>query len=234
MASFWAVSKYRLNAAATRSTSSGSGSEVARIPLPCIPKGLRRAHCNTEPLVLVCQHPFTAVSLTDVFGRPVDWGAGAGSTPVVRVTSIVAVGEQVGMADPRHRLHSGRMKRMPLRVVAFDHVQLAMPVGREPDAEAFYRDVRGFAVLQKPEPLASLEAGGLLRGMFMYIWVSKTISAQLARRIRRSLLTTSTTSWRNSTPSAATWQWNDELPGARRLYVDDPFGNRIELIDGGV
>ena len=25
---------------------------------------------------------------------------------------------------------------------------------------------------------------------------------------------------------------NEELPGVRRGYVDDPFGNRIELIDG--
>ncbi len=25
---------------------------------------------------------------------------------------------------------------------------------------------------------------------------------------------------------------DDELPGVRRGYVDDPFGNRIELIDG--
>ncbi|HMC40948.1 MAG TPA: glyoxalase, partial [Acidimicrobiales bacterium] len=31
----------------------------------------------------------------------------------------------------------------------------------------------------------------------------------------------------------APWRWDDDLPGARRLYVDDPFGNRIELIDSG-
>ena len=29
----------------------------------------------------------------------------------------------------------------------------------------------------------------------------------------------------------AVWRRDEELPGVRRLYVDDPFGNRIELID---
>jgi len=26
-------------------------------------------------------------------------------------------------------------------------------------------------------------------------------------------------------------RFDDEIPGARRCYVDDPFGNRIELIE---
>ncbi len=25
-------------------------------------------------------------------------------------------------------------------------------------------------------------------------------------------------------------RWDNELPGFRRFYVDDPFGNRIELL----
>jgi hypothetical protein len=32
----------------------------------------------------------------------------------------------------------------------------------------------------------------------------------------------------------ATWRWDETLPGRRRLYVDDPFGNRVELIDSGI
>lgn len=33
---------------------------------------------------------------------------------------------------------------MAFRIVALDHVHLAMPVGQESEAEAFYRDVLGF------------------------------------------------------------------------------------------
>jgi predicted enzyme related to lactoylglutathione lyase len=25
-------------------------------------------------------------------------------------------------------------------------------------------------------------------------------------------------------------RWNDEVPGTRRFHTDDPFGNRLELI----
>jgi hypothetical protein len=80
---------------------------------------------------------------------------------------------------------------MPLRVVALDHVQLAMPAGREVDAEAFYCDVLGFEVLQKPELLPLGAAAGSLPATC--IWVLKTTSARLARRIRRSLSRTSMT-----------------------------------------
>jgi hypothetical protein len=44
---------------------------------------------------------------------------------------------------------------MSIRVVAFDHVQLAMPADREAEAEAFSCGVLGLKVLPKPEPLAS-------------------------------------------------------------------------------
>jgi len=26
-------------------------------------------------------------------------------------------------------------------------------------------------------------------------------------------------------------RWSDELPGSVRCHLDDPFGNRIELVD---
>jgi hypothetical protein len=27
-------------------------------------------------------------------------------------------------------------------------------------------------------------------------------------------------------------RWSDEVPGVRRFHVDDPFGNRLEIIQG--
>ena len=44
---------------------------------------------------------------------------------------------------------------MGFRIVALDHVQLAMPPDAEAVADAFYCGVLGFEVLPKPEPLAS-------------------------------------------------------------------------------
>ena len=28
-------------------------------------------------------------------------------------------------------------------------------------------------------------------------------------------------------------RWSDEVPGTVRCHLDDPFGNRLELIDAG-
>ena len=42
-----------------------------------------------------------------------------------------------------------------IRLVALDHVQLAMPAGRESEAEDFYGRLLGMEVIPKPEPLAS-------------------------------------------------------------------------------
>ena len=41
------------------------------------------------------------------------------------------------------------------RITRLDHVQLAMPAGREDDADSFYRDLLGFDVLPKPPLLAA-------------------------------------------------------------------------------
>jgi len=44
---------------------------------------------------------------------------------------------------------------MSFWVTTLDHVQVAMPGGREAEADAFCADVLGLEVLPKPEPLAS-------------------------------------------------------------------------------
>ena len=42
-----------------------------------------------------------------------------------------------------------------MAIKALDHVQLAMPVGREDEADAFYHHLLGFAIVPKPPPLAA-------------------------------------------------------------------------------
>ena len=44
---------------------------------------------------------------------------------------------------------------VPVTVIRLDHVQLAMPAGREPEAIAFYRDVLGIPHVPKPAHLAA-------------------------------------------------------------------------------
>jgi catechol 2,3-dioxygenase-like lactoylglutathione lyase family enzyme len=52
-----------------------------------------------------------------------------------------------------------------MTVFGLDHVQLAMPAGREEEADAFYRDLLGFDVGPKPDSaLAHCEPGYPARG----------------------------------------------------------------------
>jgi len=42
-----------------------------------------------------------------------------------------------------------------MAIVRIDHVQLAMPAGREDDARRFYRDLLGIPEKEKPPALAA-------------------------------------------------------------------------------
>ncbi|ACU54158.1 Glyoxalase/bleomycin resistance protein/dioxygenase [Acidimicrobium ferrooxidans DSM 10331] len=120
---------------------------------------------------------------------------------------------------------------MGVRVVALDHVQLAMPAGREPEAEAFYRDVLGFTVLAKPEPLAARGGRWFACGpVQLHLGVEEDFRP--ARKAHPALRVEELDDLvAKLEASGASWRWDEDLPGVRRLYVDDPFGNRIEVID---
>jgi catechol 2,3-dioxygenase-like lactoylglutathione lyase family enzyme len=112
--------------------------------------------------------------------------------------------------------------------VTIDHVQLAMPVGGEPTARDFYVEVLGFVELPKPPVMAArggcwFAAGGVqlhLGAEAAFVPARKAHPA-LVRRGLRELI--------DATGLVATW--NDEIEGVVRCHVDDPFGNRIELIE---
>lgn len=120
---------------------------------------------------------------------------------------------------------------MSTRVVALDHVQLAMPSGREAEAEAFYCDVLGFTVLSKPEPLASRGGRWFACGdVQVHLGVEQDFRP--AHKAHPALRVDGFDELVGKLGDLGlSWRWNEELPGVRRFYVDDPFGNRIEVVD---
>jgi catechol 2,3-dioxygenase-like lactoylglutathione lyase family enzyme len=121
---------------------------------------------------------------------------------------------------------------MAVRVVALDHVQLAMPPGREREADAFYCDLLGLAALPKPEPLASRGGRWYACGE-VNVHLGTETEFRPARKAHPALRVADFDELvRQLDATEASWRWDHELPHVRRLYVDDPFGNRIELIDG--
>lgn len=119
------------------------------------------------------------------------------------------------------------------QVAALDHVQLAMPPGRESDAEEFYCGALGFEVLPKPEPLASRGGRWFACGSTqVHLGVEEDFRP--ARKAHPALRVDGFDGLLAHLSSVGVaFRPDKELAGVRRVYVDDCFGNRIELIDSG-
>jgi catechol 2,3-dioxygenase-like lactoylglutathione lyase family enzyme len=122
---------------------------------------------------------------------------------------------------------------MAFRVVALDHVQLAMPPGQEDQAEAFYSGLLGLDRRPKPEPLAS-RGGCWFSNGDVVIHLGAEEGFRPARKAHPALVVEHLDDLAAALVVAGLEVRPDaELPGVKRCYVDDPFGNRIELIDAG-
>jgi catechol 2,3-dioxygenase-like lactoylglutathione lyase family enzyme len=111
---------------------------------------------------------------------------------------------------------------------AIDHVQLAMPRGGEDDARRFYGARLGLAEEPKPPVLAA--RGGCWFGegsVRVHLGVDAEFRA--ARKAHPAFRVRGLAAFVLERGLDA--QWDDEVEGLVHCYVDDPFGNRIELID---
>ena len=111
-------------------------------------------------------------------------------------------------------------------VIAIDHVQLAMPRSRERDAETFYCGVLGLVRVPKPTALAA-RGGCWFRAGPVEVHLGVEDDFRPARKAHPAFAVRDL----DAIATRVTIRWDDELPGVRRGYVDDPFGNRIELIE---
>ncbi len=120
---------------------------------------------------------------------------------------------------------------MGFAVIGLDHVQLAMPPGGEEAAEGFYAGILGLARIPKPEPMAS--RGGcwfVSDSLAIHLGVEKEFRA--AKKAHPALLVQNLAGLAEVMTEAgiAVRPNPDQSPGAG-CYVEDPFGNRLELID---
>lgn len=116
--------------------------------------------------------------------------------------------------------------------VTLDHAQIAAPAGREPEARRFYGELLGLTELPKPPPLR--ERGGVwfsLGRQQLHIGVEDRFrpakKAHPAFRVAPSHLDAVAT---RLSDAGVEVTWDQSLPGERRFYAHDPWGNRIELL----
>jgi catechol 2,3-dioxygenase-like lactoylglutathione lyase family enzyme len=112
-----------------------------------------------------------------------------------------------------------------------DHVQIAIPEGGEAKAEEFYAGLLGFEIFPKPPPLAVRGGRWFGRnGVQLHMGIERDFTP--ARKAHPALVVRSLNALVDRLAKAGiAVRWDAEIPEVRRCYVDDPFGNRIELIE---
>lgn len=117
------------------------------------------------------------------------------------------------------------------RVHGIDHVQLAMPVGQEGLARAFYGGLLGLAEVPKPANLAP-RGGVWFEGGALRLHLGVDPDFRPARKAHPALIVDDLAGLVTSLEAARVQvRPGEPLDGYDRVHVDDPFGNRIELME---
>lgn len=118
-----------------------------------------------------------------------------------------------------------------MTVIGIHHVQLAMPAGREDEARAFYAGLLGIPEVPKPPELAK-RGGAWFEAPGVRVHLGVEADFKAARKAHPGLLVRELPRLVERLRSNNHHVIGDEpLEGYDRVYVDDPFGNRLELLE---
>ena len=111
------------------------------------------------------------------------------------------------------------------------HVNIVMPAGGEPAARAFYGGLLGFREIPKPDEMAG--RGGVwfaMGGIDLHVGVDPEF--QPARKAHVAYEVTDLDGLRRRVGALGHPTRDDvPLPGYRRFHTEDPFGNRVEVLE---
>lgn len=114
-----------------------------------------------------------------------------------------------------------------------DHVQLAAPAGCESEARAFFAGVLGWQELPKPEALQ--QRGGVwFRCGVHEVHIGVQADFVPAKKAHPAFMVRGLGALRDRLSAGGVRVIDDELredEGIARLFVNDPFGNRIEFLE---
>lgn len=118
-----------------------------------------------------------------------------------------------------------------MQILRIDHVQLAMPEGREDEARRFYRDLLGIPEVPKPPELA-VRGGAWFEcdGLKVHLGVDRPFTP--ARKAHPAFIVADLPALIARLAADGVAVRDDEpLDGYLRVCVEDPFGNRLELLE---
>jgi catechol 2,3-dioxygenase-like lactoylglutathione lyase family enzyme len=118
-----------------------------------------------------------------------------------------------------------------VRLIGIHHVQLAMPDGEEHDAVRFYATALGLEQVEKP-PQLSPRGGVWFRSGDIEVHLGVEEVFRPAIKAHPAILVEGLGKIRARLEEAG-YKVTDtvEMDGYDRIYVRDPFGNRLELIE---
>lgn len=118
-----------------------------------------------------------------------------------------------------------------MRVRRLDHVLLAMPAGRETEARDFYQGILGIPEASKPSDLSG-RGGCWFEDGELKVHLGIEENFVPARKAHPAFLVEDLAALTAAlTTAGCPISHNTPLEGYDRIFVDDPFGNRIELLE---
>jgi len=115
-------------------------------------------------------------------------------------------------------------------IARLHHVQLAMPAGGEQKARLFYSDLLGIAEREKPEELKN-RGGCWFENSSLRVHLGVEENFKPARKAHPGFQTADFESLRSKLLRAGHENTGGaQIDGCARFFVEDPFGNRIEII----
>lgn len=117
------------------------------------------------------------------------------------------------------------------KAVAIDHVQLAMPRGEEQSARSFYVGVLGLEEISKPANLAA-RGGVWFRCGGLQVHLGVEDGFRPAKKAHPAFVVDDLAGFAKllGEQGLNVQRDGEPLAGVMRLFTEDPFGNRIELV----
>ena len=112
-----------------------------------------------------------------------------------------------------------------------DHIQLAAPIGSEDEARSFFQGVLSLNEVEKPQELKK-NGGVWFSNGHIHIHVGIEEPFAPAKKAHPAFEVSDIEALASQiTGKGVDIKYDDRLPGAKRFYVNDPFGNRLEFLE---
>ena len=117
-----------------------------------------------------------------------------------------------------------------MKVIGLHHIQLAMPPGGEEAARAFYDGLLGIPEVPKPGSLSG-RGGAWFESGTLRVHLGVEPDFRPAKKAHPGFFVEDLAAIRSKLESAGyTMADGKPLPGLIRGFVQDPFGNKVELL----